>query len=181
MLIGLGNTFTVYLNGQNSGVFQEGSIAEGQIGLLAGTGTNSQKSNCTFVNSTLWKIDHPPQPEHIGTNVPVIPIQYGDTQPGSIQDTTFAVYFTFNGQAGDVITIAMNRTAGDLDALVALRDPNGNMIGVSDDIAGENTRDAQLESITLPANGTYTIIATRFQQDIGLTKGDFTVTLEHVN
>ena len=38
--------------------------------------------------------------------------------------------------------------------------------------------DAAIEGFSIPADGTYTIVATRYQENIGVSAGDYTLTLE---
>ncbi len=178
-VLGLGDTFIVYVNGQNAGQFTEANLHEGDVGVMGGTYESSDKSTCTFTNTQLWQIAHPPgQP---GLNLPAAPINFGDTLHGNINDDHFTVIYQFNGQAGDTVNIYMERTSGDLDSLVVLRDPTGQTLIANDDIAGRNTRDAGIEHFQLPVSGLYTIAATRFQQNIGLTGGEFTLRLERAN
>lgn len=179
VLVALGNTFTVYINGEQAGQFTEDRLGEGDVAVLAGTLDESDETNCTFINTDLWTLERlPGQPGSQDVIRAGLPIRYGDTQRGRIDSNVYAVYFSFEGQAGDEVSIVMSRTAGDLDALVALVDPDGNVLVAADDIESEDTRDASIESFRLPVSGSYTIVATRFQQDAGITNGEFEVRLE---
>jgi uncharacterized protein YraI len=177
LVIATGDTFSIYINGENSGLFQEKNLQSGDVGVMGGTYSSSDQSNCTFTHSQLWQLDRAPQPGSISA-LATTPIEYGDTMDGSITNDAYLVLYSFTGQAGDKVNVSLMRTSGDLDALLILRDPSGNTIAANDDQEGQNTRDASLESIELPDSGVYTIAATRFQQDVGLTSGDFTLTLE---
>lgn len=85
--------------------------------------------------------------------------------------------YTFSGNAGDVVTISMTATAGTLDTLLYLIDPNGFVIGKNDDaIAGETT-DSLLSDIVLPDSGDYLIIATRYGILFGGTEGPYSLSL----
>lgn len=183
LVVGVGGNFTVYINGQNSGEFQESSLQSGDVGVMAGTYASSDTSNCTFSDLEVWKLSHP-----LGSVAQssldlssATPISYGDTVQGTIDDSTITVLYSFDGQANDTVNISMNRDSGDLDSLLVLLDVDGNTIASNDDTAGQDTRDASIENVQLPSSGTYIIAATRFQQSIGLTTGDFTVRLEHTN
>jgi hypothetical protein len=97
---------------------------------------------------------------------------------GTIGGNNTRVSYTFTGIAGDVVSVAVLRRSGDLDPLVILLDPNGSEIARNDDsdeFAEEAPRDAAIFYITLPMDGEYTIIATRYQEEVGLTEGDFEV------
>jgi hypothetical protein len=73
-------------------------------------------------------------------------------------------YYAFQGQAGDVVTIVMNSL--EMDSMLSLYDPQGIRIAVNDDartLQLLNPSDSALEEITLPATGTYLIMATDVQ------------------
>jgi len=86
-------------------------------------------------------------------------------------------YYAFNGTAGQTITATMQ--TGELDSMLALFAPNGNRIAVNDDARTtdvRNTRDAALEGITLPVDGTYLLMATDvgfYQVDLETYPGGF--------
>jgi uncharacterized protein YfaP (DUF2135 family) len=84
--------------------------------------------------------------------------------------------YTFTGQANDVITITMNATSGSLDPLLYLLDANGNLIDLNDD-AEEGVTNAAIRDRLLVTGGIYTVVATRYGQDIGGTEGGFELTI----
>jgi hypothetical protein len=100
---------------------------------------------------------------------------YGDVTTGEISNDAPQVQFTFNASAGDVISIALTATGGNLDPLLIVLGPDGNEVARNDD--GGEGRNSFLESFTIPANGTYTIVATRFRQETGTSEGPFELTL----
>lgn len=104
-----------------------------------------------------------------------IPIESGDTVGGEITTTRTARYYTFSGAAGDTVTILMERGAGALDSLLILRDPFGAEIALDDD--GGGGQNSLISGFVLPADGVYTIAATRFERDAGQTVGRYTLTL----
>ena len=107
------------------------------------------------------------------------PIAYGDSVQGTITDTQYQVVYSFEGQAGDVVTIDMvHAPTGNLDPYLILSDtlPVGpNPLAFNDDVSG--SFDSQIADFSLPAAGTYYIIATRFGAENGTSTGDFTLTL----
>jgi hypothetical protein len=84
--------------------------------------------------------------------------------------------YTFEGQAGQSITITLQ--SEQFDTYLALLDPEQKVIGENDDIAQEND-DSEL-TVTLPSNGTYTVIANGFDStsrgeymlEVKITEGD---------
>lgn len=117
----------------------------------------------------------------IVTNTQVPPVTdtelvYGDVSVGDISDSQHTIEFTFEGEAGDIVTISMEHTDGDLDPLLILANSNGDAL-IQDDDGGGN-RNSLIENFTLPRTGTYIIYATRFQQQLGTTTGRFRLQLE---
>lgn len=82
---------------------------------------------------------------------------------GEISDVIPAQRWAFEGRAGQVITITMTAESGTLDPIIRLYDARGTLIDENDDSADISMgRDSQLAQVQLPANGFYTIEATRF-------------------
>ena len=94
---------------------------------------------------------------------------------GTITNTDYALAHQFSAIAGDIATLELAATDGSLDTLLALYDPNGNLIAFNDDI-DEGTNSA-IRLRNLPVGGTYTVIASRYGGVLGGTEGNFTLTL----
>lgn len=78
--------------------------------------------------------------------------------------------WTFNGTAGDEVTIEMHSTA--FDTYLLLLDPDGLPLTDSDDLAHTAT-DSKM-TFTLTANGTWTVVA----NSLAASKtGDYTISL----
>jgi 1-aminocyclopropane-1-carboxylate deaminase/D-cysteine desulfhydrase-like pyridoxal-dependent ACC family enzyme len=108
-------------------------------------------------------------------------LNYGSTVTGEIKGSTGSVQYQFAAKKGDVIGISMKATSGNLDTYIVLIDPGGARIVENDDDPQGTTSDAYLRDFTIPADGTYTILAARFQEDAGTTEGTFSLTLEKTN
>lgn len=96
------------------------------------------------------------------------PIAPGAPVRGTLNNNTPVHEWTFEGQAGQRISITMIDASGEgqLDPVINLIDPHGRAIASNDDaganiVNGMSPRDAHLE-FALPTTGTYTIEATRF-------------------
>lgn len=85
-----------------------------------------------------------------------------DTLSASIPE----IVYDYPGVAGQVIVINMRALDDAIDPLVYLLDPDGNEIGRDDD-GGDVGFDSRLE-ITLPVDGTYTIVASTFSDRYGM-------------
>ncbi|NDJ61121.1 MAG: hypothetical protein GYB67_08350 [Chloroflexi bacterium] len=109
------------------------------------------------------------------TPPPPIAITPGRSE-GNLNDTIPAQRYSFQANRDDSVTISMERTSGDLDSLLLLFGPDGQLIERNDDLAPGNP-DARIER-TLLANGTYIIEATRFEQQAGRSNGTFRLTLD---
>jgi hypothetical protein len=96
---------------------------------------------------------------------------------GTINATSAEVRYDFSGQAGQVIGIQMTTATGDLDTLIILYGPDGREVARNDDDPLGKTVNSYLRDFTLPDAGTYTVVATRYQQAGGTTTGDYELTL----
>lgn len=104
-------------------------------------------------------------------------IEYGQTVTGEITDESFEIPYVFTGSAGDLIVIEMSVAdmLGDLDSpVVVLLDPESNELGSGNDLMGKI-----VFAIELPANGQYTILATRTDGSEGDSVGEFILGLHN--
>lgn len=120
------------------------------------------------------------------TDEPLIPITSGQTVNGSITlENVFDVY-TFQGTAGQVVSVDMTATSGTLDTKLFLVDANGIQVAANDDRADEfvlndaDRTNALINAFLLPADGEYRIVATRFATIYGGTVGAYTLNLQIV-
>jgi hypothetical protein len=102
-----------------------------------------------------------------GTN-----LQYGIPITSTITNTQPQIYYTFQADAGDIVTIEMVRSSGTLDPLLQVVDSNRFLIAENDDASGD-TRNSRIENLTIQASGTYIIVATRYGEATGESVGSF--------
>jgi len=95
-------------------------------------------------------------------------IALDETVTGTLAEGEAATW-NFSGAAGDVVTIAMN--SDPLDTFLELLGPDGIGLTGNDDFNGLNS---QIDAYTLPADGTYTIVACTFSS---FESGDYDLTL----
>lgn len=96
------------------------------------------------------------------------------TLSGDIGEAFPTDFYTFSGTAGTTVTITMTADeTATLDPLLRLVGPDGTVVAENDDAADPTLGiNAQLAGVTLPADGTYTLEAARFD---GI--GDYELTI----
>jgi len=104
-----------------------------------------------------------------------LPITYGETVQGSLNDNVPGITYQFRGLAGDEITVLMRRTGGDLNSYLYLLDAAGQLL-YEDNDSGGGGGDAQI-TYSLPQDGDYLILAARMGQAQGTTSGSFVLEL----
>jgi hypothetical protein len=87
------------------------------------------------------------------------PLTFGEAVTGEITDDTPEVRYTFDGVAGDIITVNMSAEPGTLDSYLELIAPDGTKLLTADDYAG--SLNSQIGPYTLADSGTYNVVATR--------------------
>src|SRR5262249_1383958 len=88
------------------------------------------------------------------TNQNTLPsIGYGDTVSGKAISIDDPVVYTFNGKAGETVSISLSSDA--VDTYLVLADQDGNLIAENDDISDSNVN--SFVQAVLPANGDYLI------------------------
>lgn len=99
----------------------------------------------------------------------------GSTVTGAISNENSAVTYAFLGRAGDVVTIEMTAAESDLDPLLVLFSAESVQLALDDDSGpGKNAR---IAAYRIPADGTYYIVATRFEFQNGKTTGNYRLSL----
>jgi hypothetical protein len=106
-----------------------------------------------------------------------LPISSDSSVVGRVDSDTVFQSYSFSGSTGDIVTVRMDATGGNLDPKLFLLDPNGNVVGSNDDALNANTTNAEIGNQTLVSDGLYTIVATRYGLQVGGTEGSFNLTL----
>jgi len=98
------------------------------------------------------------------------PIEFGEVVEDVISDDD-GDEWTFTGQAGDIVTIAL---LGDgLDTLLELYGPEGDFVAGDDDSGPDLS--SLMENVRLPATGEYTILAFGYEGE----RGYYALSLDH--
>ena len=103
----------------------------------------------------------------------------GQAYTGSITNVNPKDAYIFDGVGGQSVEFAMTATTGSLDTLLILLGPSGARVADNDDFEAGNTN--SFIATTLPSDGEYTLLATRYGQVIGGTEGNYTLTLSTVS
>ena len=112
-------------------------------------------------------------------NLPTLsPTQSGqNVVSGQLSDNQYAHFWDFDVEAGATATISMKKTSGNLDAFLILVDSQNHVIAYDDDSGGGT--DAELRNVHFPVAGTYSVIATRFEQAQGFTIGSYALSIQY--
>jgi hypothetical protein len=101
-------------------------------------------------------------------------ISYGQTVSGKLNNQSYFDLWQFQGNRGDRVNILMQGD-GNLDPYLGLIDGASEQVLAEDDDSAGNGN--PLIDTTLPAAGTYIIVATRYGFDTGTTQGQYTLSL----
>lgn len=121
----------------------------------------------------------PDQPTPAATQAPVATsgaIAPGQPITGEFTEDSQGAAFTFDGRAGDTVTIDLR--SDELDPLVRLVGPDGQIVAEDDDSGGGVQ--ARITEFSLPADGTYTIEVDAFRgiDSTRVVLGAFELTLD---
>src|SRR5690606_28870164 len=86
--------------------------------------------------------------------------------------------YSFRASRGDIVNIRMQRISGTLDAYLQVVNRNAIVIADNDEVPGSGSLDAESSGLVIEEDGTYVIIASRFGQAAGNSRGAFFLTLE---
>src|SRR5258708_37799737 len=89
-------------------------------------------------------------------------ITYQQTVTGRITNDTFRVIYTSQGRQGEIIDASLTQTDGTLDPVLLLTDDHNTLMASSDH--NRTDLNAEIVSETLPHDGNYFLIVTRFGQ-----------------
>ncbi len=103
------------------------------------------------------------------------PAEYNSVYDGRLSDETPQDVYTFVGSEGELITVTMGALEPALDPFLLLLDANLNELVFNDNTPG--TFNASISPFSLPADGTYYIVAGRSGLSLGDSSGGYLLTL----
>lgn len=98
-------------------------------------------------------------------------LRFGDTVINTISDSAALLYYSVRAVRGDILNVQMQRMSGSLDTALTITDANGFVLAQNDDsVSG---LDAEVRGLSIPDDGQYIIIASRFGGVAGRSAGVF--------
>ncbi len=108
------------------------------------------------------------------TGIFLMPIDLNTDEIGAINDNEPFQSYIFEGDADAVISIEMSRASGNLDPyLILVNRQTQEIVAQNDDDERSETVNAYIGDVTLPQQGEYIILATRYQGIDGNSAGEF--------
>ncbi len=109
----------------------------------------------------------------------IVNIGYGQVVEDTITDLAFFDWWRINADEGDEIVVDMLAADG-LQPLVGILDTGGNLIARTED--AESTVNGRIQlPFTIPAAGSYTIVATRVGNESGTSTGTYQLRVDRIN
>jgi hypothetical protein len=105
-------------------------------------------------------------------------VVYGGRISGQINNQTPRAVYYFDGLRGEVVSVRLITTSGDLDPILTVMDTSGNIIASQDDSRGSS--DITLEALSIPQSSRYYVIIGRFGYALGSTSGGFDLDVERI-
>lgn len=144
-------------------------------------GPDAEPSSGTY-ELLLERVGDSAEPESPATTAgpQIVPLSYGQTEAGEITADQYLRFYVFNGQAGDMVTIRLTHTSGNLDSVLHLYQSVADgwiEIASNDDSPAGGTYEALLSNIILPQTAKYLIAVSRYGLERETTTGTFTITL----
>jgi hypothetical protein len=105
-----------------------------------------------------------------------IPLRPNSTIEGTLSAENPAQYYRFEARQNEVISVNMQRLSNNLDSLLLITDIDGNELFEDDD--GGEGQNSRITEFLIPADGTYFLVATRFEREEGRTTGRYQLRFE---
>lgn len=128
----------------------------------------------------LLSLEHAAEAQIVDSTREIVPLSYGQTATGEINDDIYVRFYVFEGMAGDIISVSVEHQSGDLDSVLHLFQASGSdwvEIATNDDSPLGATYEALLRGIILPQTGKYLIAVSRYGLAQESTSGTYSLTL----
>ena len=167
-------TVTIGVNGQELGPVQD-TMLNGQV--YISSFTVSPDGDVALREGGVEQVNLPAPGSELVAGAQTI--AFGETVTSTITNTQSFEAYTFEANAGDAITASMSQASGSLDTFLFLLDSSGQVVTQNDD-ATPDTRDSEITAQVLETAGSYTLVATRYGQEIGGTVGEYNLIVDAV-
>lgn len=147
-------------------IIQAGSYGSGVAGSFTLTLEDAGSSTDPTPEVETPTPDETPEIVTVGNELTI-----GASATGTLEPDQVSAEYTFEGRAGEAVTITLSSTA--FDSFLSLRDSQGTVIAEDDDSGGN--RNAQITNFSLPNDDTYTIVVSSLG---GFGSGGYLLTLE---
>ncbi|MBE2267071.1 MAG: PPC domain-containing protein, partial [Anaerolinea sp.] len=101
--------------------------------------------------------------------------RYNEQYSGEISAENPLHFYRFAGKTGELVTLTLNATGGDLNPFLILMDSDLNELSANDDSG--TRRDSRITQFRLPKDGEYLILASRSGLTAGTTAGSYDLIL----
>jgi hypothetical protein len=98
---------------------------------------------------------------------------YGIPVTDTISNTQPQVYYTFRAEAGDILTVDMQRTSGTLDPYLQILNRDRFVVASNDDVAEGGSHNARIDNFLVEETGVYIVVATRYGEASGDSVGNY--------
>jgi hypothetical protein len=110
------------------------------------------------------------------TGISLLPIELDRSITGEITETSFFTAYIFTGNTGDRVSVEMNRVSGNLDTyLILVNRRTRAILAENDDDERNETSNSYISDFTLPENGEYIVLASRYQGADGVSLGEYSL------
>jgi hypothetical protein len=103
-------------------------------------------------------------------------LNYGQVATGRLDNRTPRTVYAFEGLRGEYVSVRLAATGGTLDPVLVILNQNGGVLAHRDDAQG--SKNAIIETLRIPASGTYQVIVGRFGYGQGTTDGGYELVVE---
>lgn len=113
--------------------------------------------------------------------LPAAPVTTDAPVEGVITNEQYFQTYSFDGQAGQTVSIEMSALQGSLDTLLLVLNSAGTIVADNDDVQSPIDTNSRIDSLILPASDTYTIYAGRYGKRVAGTEGTYSLVVSTIN
>jgi hypothetical protein len=105
-------------------------------------------------------------------------VAYGGRVNGQLNNAVPRAVYYFDGLRGEVVSISLKATSGNLDPVLTVVDSGGRTVAALDDAKGN--RDIVIDALRIPQSSRYYVIIGRFGYSLGSTAGAYELDVERI-